>query len=260
MSYIEFAVTSFLLAIMPGTDVIFVAVQSLSKGYKQGIKVAAGLTTGLIIHSIAIALGIGALIVSNEIIFSVIKHLGACYLLYLAIMAALQVKDVGKSNEITDQSLQAENEILDKQSVNSTTIGNNARAAVNKNTTSKNTISKNIIKKSINNKLTLKFKDSKQLLSPYKKGLIMNLLNPKVIIFFLALFPQFIDTSINVYISTISLGLTMAIVTFFVFSSVSIICSYAKKTISPSLKAKKIMKILEATVYATLSALVIFNL
>lgn len=239
MNYLEFAITSFLLAIMPGQDIIFVAVQSLSKGYKQGIKVAAGLTSGLVIHSLAIAIGIGAIIVSNEILFNTIKQLGASYLLYLAIMAALQVRKIGTNKEKVNNILE-EKEQIETETAQQIKETNNSSGA--------------------KERLAAKIKNSKELLSPYKKGLIMNLLNPKVIIFFLALFPQFIDRNVNVYFSTISLGLIMALTTFVVFCSVSIVCSYAKKAINPSTKFKKIMKILEAIIYAALSALVIFNL
>lgn len=126
-----------LLTIMPGPDIIYVLVQSVSNGKKYGIATSLGLVSGIIVHTSLVAFGVSAMIKQSENIFFIIKLFGALYLLYLAYMTY-------KSNE----------EVL------------------------------------LNTKA-----EKKGLLKLFKQGFVMNVLNPKVSIFFLAFFPGFLYSS-----------------------------------------------------------------
>lgn len=79
-----FFVTSLLLALSPGPDNTFVLLQSALLGRSAGLKIVAGLCTGLIFHTLAIALGLAALLATIPGAFRVLTLLGAFYLLYLA--------------------------------------------------------------------------------------------------------------------------------------------------------------------------------
>ena len=69
---------------MPGPDIIFVIMQSITNGKKYGIVTALGLVSGIIIHTTLIAFGIAAIIQRSELLFFIIKLFGAAYLFYLA--------------------------------------------------------------------------------------------------------------------------------------------------------------------------------
>ncbi len=75
-----------------------------------------------------------------------------------------------------------------------------------------------------NEPLNLDIKSSKQeMKSLYIKGFIMNILNPKVSIFFLAFLPQFVDPTIaNVPMQMIILGAIFMIITILVFSTIGV--------------------------------------
>ncbi|MDG2176377.1 MAG: LysE family translocator [Gammaproteobacteria bacterium] len=81
---ITFAIASTLLALVPGPDNIFVLTQSALFGRKSGIFITLGLCTGLLVHTSVVALGIAALFLVSQTAFTVLKLIGASYLLYLA--------------------------------------------------------------------------------------------------------------------------------------------------------------------------------
>ena len=152
---------------MPGPDIIYVIMQSISNGKKYGIVTALGLVSGIIIHTTLIAFGVAAIIQRSESLFFIIKLFGAAYLFYLAFKVYQNPSEIQMNGEkITEQSL----------------------------------------------------------FDLYKQGFIMNLLNPKVIIFFLAFFPGFIvESDGNITTQIYTLGLLFMLQAFLVFSFVSIV-------------------------------------
>lgn len=81
---LAFVTTSFLLSLAPGPDNIFVLTQSALYGARAGIVTTCGLMTGISFHALAVILGIAALIHTSVLAFTLLKCLGAGYLLYLA--------------------------------------------------------------------------------------------------------------------------------------------------------------------------------
>ena len=81
---LTFVVSSVLLALAPGPDNIFVLTQSAVHGKRAGIATTAGLMTGVLVHTFAVALGVAALVRASAVAFSLLKYIGAAYLLYLA--------------------------------------------------------------------------------------------------------------------------------------------------------------------------------
>ncbi len=69
---------------MPGPDILYVLMQSISNGKKHGITTALGLVSGIIIHTTLVAFGVSAIIKQSENLFFALKILGALYLFYLA--------------------------------------------------------------------------------------------------------------------------------------------------------------------------------
>ncbi len=82
---IVFIISSIFLIITPGQDMILVMSRSISQGCKAGIATAAGVSVGLLGHTVLAALGLGALLQVSEILFAAMKFAGAAYLVYLGI-------------------------------------------------------------------------------------------------------------------------------------------------------------------------------
>lgn len=80
-----FALASLMLNITPGSDMLYVATRSTGQGTKAGILSALGITTGCLVHVAAAVAGLSAILSSSPMAFTLVKFLGAGYLLYLGI-------------------------------------------------------------------------------------------------------------------------------------------------------------------------------
>ena len=80
-----FALASFVLIIVPGPAVLYVVARSLEQGRAAGLVSVLGVGTGALVHFIGAALGLSALLATSAVAFSVVKFLGAGYLIYLGL-------------------------------------------------------------------------------------------------------------------------------------------------------------------------------
>lgn len=82
---ILFVATSLLLILTPGQDMILVMSRSISQGCKAGVCTAAGVSTGLLGHTVLATLGLGAVLKTSEMLFFALKLVGAGYLAYIGL-------------------------------------------------------------------------------------------------------------------------------------------------------------------------------
>ena len=134
--YEVFLLSGILVNITPGQDVMYILGRSVAQGRKAGVLSVLGICTGALIHTVAAALGLSAILMASASAFRVIKYAGAAYLVYLGVRMF---------------SRRAGHVSLEKTSEDS-----NAR-------------------------------------SIYLQGMLTDLLNPNVILFFLAFLPQFVN-------------------------------------------------------------------
>ncbi|HEX8886483.1 MAG TPA: LysE family translocator, partial [Noviherbaspirillum sp.] len=130
-----FLATSIVLNLTPGTDTFYILGRTLSQGRNAGIASALGIASGALVHTLAAALGLSALLAASATAFLVIRLAGAGYLVYLGVRM-----------------------LLTRQPPASLATG----------------------------------LPSARLSEVYRQGLLTNVLNPKVALFFLAFLPQFI--------------------------------------------------------------------
>lgn len=84
---LAFALASLLLIVVPGPSVLFVIGRSLSYGRRGGLMSVLGNSLGVLPLVAAVALGIGTIVAQSIVLFTVIKLLGAGYLIYLGVQA-----------------------------------------------------------------------------------------------------------------------------------------------------------------------------
>lgn len=194
---IAFFSASLLLALVPGPDNIFVLTQSIFQGKKSGLLIMLGLCTGLIFHTLAVTFGVAVIFQTSAIAFTILKIVGAMYLLYLAW-----------------QIFNAPTEKIDNK----------------------------------NNSISIDYKKL------YYRGIIMNITNPKVSIFFLAFLPQFTNPALGtVSLQMLFLGALFIIATILIFGSIALLSGSLSKVFNKSEKSQKFLNKLASFVFLGLA-------
>ena len=192
---IAFILASVVLSLVPGPDNIFVMTNSALKGWKVGFYITIGLCTGLIGHTILVAIGVSVIFQTSALAFNGLKIVGACYLAYLGWLSL-------KSKELT--------------------IGLNDADNITR--------------------------------SYYITGIVMNLTNPKVALFFLVFLPQFINPiNGSVTIQIFILGFLFILSALCVFLSIAFLGSFLESYLKKSSAINKNINKLAALVYFALA-------
>ncbi|NJI57981.1 MULTISPECIES: LysE family translocator [Microbacterium] len=86
-SLVAFAVASVVIIAIPGPSVLFVIGRSLSLGRRAGVLSVVGNALGTVPAVLAVAFGVGAIVASSVVAFTIIKIIGAAYLIWLGVQA-----------------------------------------------------------------------------------------------------------------------------------------------------------------------------
>jgi threonine/homoserine/homoserine lactone efflux protein len=86
---VAFAAVVMIFAAVPGPAVFYVVTRSVSQGRRAGGVSAAAVAAGNLVHVGAATVGLSALLASSAVAFSVVKYLGAGYLIYLGVRTLL---------------------------------------------------------------------------------------------------------------------------------------------------------------------------
>ena len=132
-----FVIAALVLLLTPGPAVLYIVTRSIDQGRRAGLVSVAGVHVGTLAHIFAAAAGISALLAASATAFSIVKYLGAAYLIYIGVRR-----------------------LLDRRSVTAAAAG-----------------------------------EPKRLRRAFLDGVIVNVLNPKTGLFFLAFLPQFVTVS-----------------------------------------------------------------
>lgn len=87
--WITFFTAAILLNLSPGPDMIFIISQTSKKGLRSGFASVFGIWSGTFVHVIFAALGLSAILMTSAIAFSVVKWIGAIYLIWIGIQSIL---------------------------------------------------------------------------------------------------------------------------------------------------------------------------
>lgn len=133
---VAFIPAAALLVITPGPDMALITKNALTRGKRAALMTAFGIESGLLVWTGASVLGIVAVLRSSTVAFTILKFVGAAYLVYLGVTAFLSLRAAARSS---------------KSAPERTLSG-----------------------------------------SPFRQGLLSNVFNPKIVVFFTSFIPQFV--------------------------------------------------------------------
>ncbi len=77
------------ILLIPGPAVLYIVTRSMAQGRRAGLASVGGIETANLVHLVAAALGLSALLMTSALAFSVVKYLGAAYLIFLGVRTLL---------------------------------------------------------------------------------------------------------------------------------------------------------------------------
>ena len=158
-----FLVAVFLLNVTPGPDTAYIVGRSVAQGRSAGLVSALGISAGCCVHALACAFGLTALLAASATAFTVIKLVGACYLVYLGVRLIFAKQQApARAADTTESAVHAS--------------------------------------------------APRPLRQLFLSGFWTNVLNPKVVLFFVSFFPQFVSvTSPHKVLAFLALGVVFVV-------------------------------------------------
>ena len=89
---LTFLVLTLFVIMSPGIDTALITKRTMADGQTGGYKMALGLASGSLVHTLAATFGLSALLLQSALAFEIVKYAGAIYLMYLGISAFLSKK------------------------------------------------------------------------------------------------------------------------------------------------------------------------
>jgi threonine/homoserine/homoserine lactone efflux protein len=100
-----FVAAALVLLLTPGPAVLYIVARSVNQGRMAGVVSVLGLEVGTLFHVAAAALGLSALLLSSAVAFSVVKYLGAVYLIYLGVRKLVAREQLRPDEVVRRESL-----------------------------------------------------------------------------------------------------------------------------------------------------------
>jgi threonine/homoserine/homoserine lactone efflux protein len=93
------------LLLIPGPSVLYIVTRSAAQGRRAGLASVLGIELASLVHTVAAALGLSALLLTSALAFSVVKYLGAAYLVFLGVRALLAREEGQQALALPPRSL-----------------------------------------------------------------------------------------------------------------------------------------------------------
>ncbi len=203
--YLGYVLTVALLALSPGPDILLVISTALRSGFNAALRLVLGLSTGVIVHTLLIALGISVLLARLPLAMYAVAVFGSFYLLHLAWQTGVSMRRTAAS-EATIAAAPTRGEGM------------------------------------------------------FWRGVVMNVSNPKVLLFFLAFFPQFARLDVPGYTARIVLlGFLFQLVTVVVFGGMAWLAAHSSARFFNRPAYRQTMDWLCIAVFTGIGALLLYS-
>ena len=191
-----------MLLLIPGPAVLYIVARSIAQGRLAGFISDLGIHTATLVHVLAAALGLSALLASSALAFSIVKYAGAAYLIWLGLK-----KIFGRAD--------------DPENTGALTRHSYARL--------------------------------------FRDGFVVNLLNPKTALFFLAFLPQFVEPERGHLASQVAfLGLLFALLGFVTDGCYALVAGTAGQWLRRSRRYLELERYISGTLFIGLGVTAVF--
>ncbi len=196
---VVFALAALAILAVPGPAVLYIVTRSIHQGRAAGLASVLGIHVGTLVHLAAATIGLSAILVSSAAAFTVVKGLGALYLIVIGIRTLLGRGDP----DATDPQRPPRRRRRD-----------------------------------------------------FAEGVVVNVLNPKTALFFLAFLPQFVDPALGqVWLQILELGLTFMVLGLVTDSMWALAAGSAGETLRKSRRWANVQRYVSGSVFVGLGVL-----
>lgn len=187
---LAFVPVAIALIVSPGPDSIYTLTRSISDGRTAGLTAALGSSTGSIVHATAAVLGLSAILQTSAFAFTVVKFVGAAYLVYLGVQTFSSPEEF----DVTPDST--------------------------------------------------RYTPSES----FRSALLINVLNPKVAVFFLAFLPQFVRPGSSTALQIFTLGVLFASLGFLYQAMLAVFSARARRAITEHELVRDVLRVISGSV------------
>jgi RhtB (resistance to homoserine/threonine) family protein len=99
--FLAFLLLSLFVVMSPGIDTALLTKRTISDGKADGFKMALGIASGCLVHTVAAAFGLSAILMKSAAAFEVVKYVGAVYLIYLGVTSFVKKKEAAAAIQDT---------------------------------------------------------------------------------------------------------------------------------------------------------------
>lgn len=203
--WITLLLASVVISFTPGAGAINTMGNSLNHGFKRAIWGILGQQAALVIHIVIVALGVGVLVASSEVAFTVIRYAGAAYLVFLGLR---QILAKPKPAEAED-----------------------TRATAS---------------------------PTESRWSMFLRGMWVNLLNPKAIVFFLAFLPQFIRPTEPLLPQYLIVAATVIVVDIAVMWGFFALAAHGFRRFTRTVRGQRTLNVVFGVLFILVAGLLLF--
>ncbi|MFC7230427.1 LysE family translocator [Saliphagus sp. GCM10025308] len=182
---LAFVPVAIALIVSPGPDSIYTLTRSISDGRTVGVTAALGSSAGSVVHTTAAMLGLSAILQTSALAFTVVKFVGAVYLVYLGVQTLRNSEEFEISSESTTYTPS----------------------------------------------------------ESFRSALLINVLNPKVAVFFLAFLPQFVRPGSSTALQIFTLGVLFASLGFLYQAMLAVFSAQARQVITDRELVRDVLRV-----------------
>ena len=103
-----FLLAALILLLTPGPAVLYIIARSMDQGRLAGFVSVLSIETGNSVHVLAATLGLSAILLSSALAFTVVKYLGAAYLIYLGVRRLFDAGSRTRNHRVSKSKLAAD--------------------------------------------------------------------------------------------------------------------------------------------------------